>query len=131
MPLALGGTIAWNNRARLFSLLLAEWWRRHFQKNSLMSGTFEPPEIYSSDLSYIATTVEPTNGLPLKSVSLIFTFAFSPGLYASADGFISTFNMRFSGGTTISLTSLFTRPSATATASIKKLGMSFFATATS
>ena len=25
--------------------------RRHFQKNSLISGTFEPPEIYSTDLS--------------------------------------------------------------------------------
>ena len=28
------------------------WWcRRHFQKNSLMSGTFEPPEMYSTLLS--------------------------------------------------------------------------------
>ena len=48
------------------------------------------------------TTVEPTNGLPAKSVSLTFTVAFWPGLYSGCDGSTSTFSTRFSGGTTTS-----------------------------
>ena len=50
MPTALGEMRFWNQRGRLDSVC-GLCWRRHFQKNSLISGTFEPPEIYSSDLS--------------------------------------------------------------------------------
>ena len=54
--------------------------RRHFQKNSLMSGTFEPPEMYSTALSYIVSTSEPTYGSPVSSVTLTVTLAFCAGL---------------------------------------------------
>ena len=30
---------------------LGWWYRFHFQKNALISGTFEPPEMYSTALS--------------------------------------------------------------------------------
>ena len=50
MPTVLGGTRFWNQRPRLDSV--CGWcWRRHFQKNSLISGTLLPPEMYSTDLS--------------------------------------------------------------------------------
>ena len=57
--------------------------RRHFQKNSLMSPTFVPPEMYSTLLSKIDSTVEPTYGLPSASVSFTVTLACWPGLYSA------------------------------------------------
>ena len=36
--------------------------RLHFQNTSSILLKSEPPEMYSMDLSYTATTVEPTNG---------------------------------------------------------------------
>ena len=79
--------------------------RRHFQKNSLISGTFDPPEMYSTDRSYIETTVDPTNGLSSISVTRTRTCAFSPGLYSVFDGSTSTLSTRFWGGTMISFVS--------------------------
>ena len=47
-----------------------------------MSPTLLPPEMYSTDLSYIVSTVEPTKFSPLESVRWTFTLPFSPGLYS-------------------------------------------------
>src|SRR3954471_17398500 len=76
--------------------------RRHFQKNDLISETFDPPEMYSRLLSKIESTIEPTYGLPSASVSFTLNFACWPGLYDGADGEISMFNTRLAGGTQIS-----------------------------
>ena len=64
-----------------------------------MSATFEPPEMYSTLLSKIESTVEPTNGLPAASVSFSVIFACWPGLYASAEGSTSMLRIRLAGGT--------------------------------
>ena len=80
--------------------------RRHFQKNSLMSGTLMPPEMYSTDLSYIVSTVEPTNVLAAEVGQLDLHLRLLAGLYSCCDGSTSTFSTRFSGGTTISFVSL-------------------------
>ena len=149
---ALGFTRLPACRARLF-WPCGLWCRFHFQKNSLMFGTFPPPEIYSNALSYIVITTDPTTGIPAASNKRTFTFARWPGLYrgvgilpkffsafptfsqpgAAVLHFIlsvctSTFNTRLAGGTTICRQSVCTLPSAMATASTKKFGMSLMLT---
>ena len=65
----------------------------HFQKKGFISFTFDPPLMYSTDLSYTVTTAEEVIGLPKKSVILIFTLAFWPGLYFFSDG--SDFHIKY------------------------------------
>ena len=50
MAISFGFVRLENHRSRLDSVW--GWWCRfQFQKNSLISGTFEPPEMYSTALS--------------------------------------------------------------------------------
>ena len=100
--------------------------RRHFQKNSLISGTFEPPEMYSTRLvvdrqhrradERLAGEVGQLD-LDRRLLARLVLRLRRQRPRRSAT--------RFSGGTTISRTSVWTLPSATVSASTKKLGMSF------
>ena len=74
-----GGTRFVNQRSRLVSVW-GRCWRRHFQKNSLISARWCRRRCTRRTCRKIATTVEPTNGWPAESVSLTLTLAFSPGL---------------------------------------------------
>ena len=122
-PISFGLTRLSNQRSRLDSV--CGWWCRcHFQKNSLISGTFEPPEMYSTPCrrcqhrradERLAVGVGQLD-LDLRLLARL--------VRRSATGSTSTLTTRFSGGTTISRASVWTLPSATVTASTKKLGMS-------
>ena len=68
---------------------------------------------------------------PSSPVNFTLTLASSPGWYFVLDGLTLTFNIRFSGGTQMERSSLYSCPSAMVQTSMKQFGISPFSTSNS